>query len=139
MFPLAADVGEDAGDVFVGELGQRGHGEVVGAAADLHGAGEAVHDDAGEHLGLAEHPFAIDERRREAVEAEAVRLMAGGAEGGVDGFTFFKERGLRLGERFDDGWGRGAGFAWPDEAFFEVSGQFKLRWGLLEPHELHGL
>ena len=141
MFPFAADVGEDAGDVFIGELRQSRHGEVVGAAADFHGAGEAVHDDAGEHLGLAEHPFAIDERRREAVETEAVRLMAGGAEGGVDGFAFFKERGLRLGEWFDDGRGRGTGFAGPDEAIREAGGQLELlqRLGLfVEPHELPG-
>ena len=45
MFPFAAEEGEDAGDLFVGELRERGHGEVPGAGADFHRAGHAVDAD----------------------------------------------------------------------------------------------
>ena len=81
VFPLAADVGQHSRDVLVAQLRQGRHGEVPGAAGNLDGAAEAVGDDAHEGVGLAQHPLAIDQGRSQAVEAEAVRLVAAGAEG----------------------------------------------------------
>jgi hypothetical protein len=78
-------------------------------------------------LRLAEHPFAIDQRRCESIEAEAMRLMAGGAERGVDGFAFFKQRGLCLGERFDDRRRRCARLAGPGEPGLDDGEEFRGR------------
>ena len=46
--------------------------------------------------GLAQHPFAVHQRWRESIKAEAMWLMAGGAKGGVYGFAFLKQGCLRF-------------------------------------------
>ena len=65
VFPFAAEVGEDAGDVFVGER-EGGHFEGPGAAGDGHGAAEAVEDDFDGGVGGAEEPIAVEEGRGQA-------------------------------------------------------------------------
>jgi hypothetical protein len=69
------------------------------------GSAQAVHDDLHDALRLAEHPFGFGERRSQAFESLAGRLMAGRAEAGIS-LTSVVEQGLlfvrkRLGDRHD--------------------------------------
>ena len=75
------DVGEDVGDLLVGEPGHAGHGDgvrptIVGTG-DRHRAGEAVEDDADESVGVAADPFASGEGWVDARQAFAFGLVAG--------------------------------------------------------------
>src|SRR5688572_14983605 len=61
--PLATDVGEQRGDLSVGQRAQRGHLHVVLAAAHYDRAGHAVENDADEALLAAERPLRVKQRR----------------------------------------------------------------------------
>ena len=76
VLPFAANIGHDGGEVFVVELRHRRHTQVPHPVANLHRATESMHDDARHDVGLAEHPLAVDERRRQAIEAVTMRLVA---------------------------------------------------------------
>src|SRR5207302_1166165 len=99
VVPFAADVGEDGGDLVVVEVGEAGHFEAEGNAGDDERAGDAVHEDAREARGRAEDVFGIEEGRGEAILAEAIGLMAGSADVGVNYFALVEARLLADGER----------------------------------------
>jgi hypothetical protein len=48
-----------------------------------------MQNDAGGHVGLAEDPVTVDQRRGQAVEAMSVRLMASGAQVGIGDLALF--------------------------------------------------
>lgn len=82
--PLAADVGQDGGDVVIAERGERRHdglhfGDVVAFAADGDWACEAVKQNAGEALGAAIDPIGPGERWSEKFHAFAIGTVAGEA------------------------------------------------------------
>ena len=112
--PFAADESEDGGDLGIGEGVEGGHFEFVGAFSDGEFAGEASENDTGEAIFGAEDPFGMEDGRGDAVEADARRLVASGAGGGVEFFALGEALGFFGGE-FGDGGRRGADFAWPSE------------------------
>ena len=76
VFPFAADIGHDSGEVLVVELRHRRHAQVPRPAAHLHRAAESVHDNERHDVGLAEDPLTVNERRRQAIQAITMRLVA---------------------------------------------------------------
>ena len=103
MLPLAADVGDDAGDLLVAQRGaERRHIERPRLAVHFDGAGESVNDDLGQNVHVAEDPIAVHEGGREAIHALSIGLMARGAKRGIDRLACVKERLLAREEQAID-------------------------------------
>jgi len=89
VVPGAADVGHDAGKLFVAEDGCPGSHLVgaVGGAFDLNGAGQAMEDDGCEPFLGAEDPFGTAQRRIFSGLPHAGGLVTAGAITAVDFFA----------------------------------------------------
>ena len=92
---------------------QAGHVHVEGASVDSHRAVQAVQDDADQRLLGSDHPFGIEQRRREAFLAEAIGFVALNTRRGEDTLARVEAGLLNCGER-GGRWRRGeAGLADP--------------------------
>ena len=116
MTPFPADVRQRIGDLgVIQRLGQRRHVQLVPDPLDRDGVPQAMQDHAHQTLFRSQHPFGIDQRRRQAFLTVAMGLMAGTAQGRIQlataleaGFGRRRQR-LHLGGRERVGTGRLAG------------------------------
>mgnify|MGYP000158845006 CR=1 FL=1 len=89
-----ADVGDDVGDVLVGQAGDRGHHAVIRDALDGDRTLHAVDDVADSDRGVLGDPLRTGEGREDGRQAHARRLVAGDAGAGVDGLAALQGGGV---------------------------------------------
>lgn len=65
LFPVSADVGQDGGDLFIGEGGPTGHGRIKGNPSRFDRPLRALQNESNQPFLRTKHPFRIHQRRRD--------------------------------------------------------------------------